>query len=120
MVRAVPAPLFALLVALVAGPFLAGCDKQSLETCEKVCRQYGSLKYHQTLTAKTVGRSPEEAARIREEGEARWKDMQGKKVFLLGLDNCVTECRTYYGRKEVACMEKVTTLSEADVCLKDD
>jgi hypothetical protein len=98
---------------------VASCDKPTLKGCEELCRKYSQLQYDANLEKTVATMPPAEAEKARADAKNKWQDMQDDKWHLLGLDNCVTDCRQRASGSEVTCVKVAPSLEAAQRCLSD-
>jgi len=101
------------LAILALSASLVAC-KGDRDTCEKACRNFGTLMYWKKVDA--------ELARLPEKDRADVKRRRlGEFSSLLenGVDDCVNQCASANNTDQTDCMIDAKTAKEAEVCVED-
>jgi len=93
---------------------VAGCDKASVQQCDKGCRNYFTLHYWDDAN-KEIAAAPEaDRARLRAEKEAALEPR-----LLQNIDLCVQKCRSGATEGRVQCWIDAKTSAEAEACASE-
>jgi hypothetical protein len=101
-------------VALLVGTLLlstAACDKATVESCDKGCRNYFTLHYWEEAE-REIAAAPEaerEALRAKKVSDLEPRMMQN-------LDICVQRCRSGGEKSRVNCWIEAKTMAELKRC----
>ena len=102
---------------LLAAVLLAGCQRVSGDACKKICLRFNELSFWEKVAAEGKDLPPDGRDRLKAERQKEWEAIVARE-FDPGLDNCIKECRRAARPEDVACVEKATTATAAQACLK--
>jgi hypothetical protein len=108
-----------LLAALLGAALTSlGCHQRpSPEQCDTLCWRFAELEFWSAFDKQAEGLGDEDRATLKAQRQTEWDELR-KATDNKGRDNCVMACRRNGEPKQVACVTKATTVSEAEACMK--
>jgi hypothetical protein len=105
----------AILTVVLVASGLTGCQRPTIEQCERLCWRYNELKFWEKFEADAAELAPDAREKLRAERKKVWEEMRARE-FDPGLENCIRACRRASSPKDVKCVDEAKTSAQAEDC----
>jgi hypothetical protein len=106
-----------LLLPLLLGGLILGCEKPDLDECRRACWNGMKVKFWAQVDRDVKSMSVEEAAKYRASMEIKFQNI-AKEEEDPGLMNCTYDCQHNSNDKQIACMKEAKTEAALEKCMQ--
>lgn len=103
--------LLALVLAVLSSLAVAGCDKASVQECDKGCRNYFTLHYWEEAEAEIAAAPEAERAALRADKERDYHER-----LKANLELCIQKCTSGAESGRATCWANAKSTEDAKKC----